>query len=151
MSNEAPDDTLEVLQAWLRNHINAKQLSDRAKTVIDETKKGLLEYASTLVPDDRGHVSLTVFPEGTPGPTEGKVVTGFTRQRRAKSRLDADKVRALLADRGVPETEVFKEEIITNIVLDEPALQALAFQGVLSTKDLDSCYTMSESFAFILD
>lgn len=112
----------------------------REKLAKDENKRkaGLMEALSALPTDDRGHV-IHELPAPV-GP-----VTGVQRQRRVSVSMDEDAAMALVHKYGLQD-----RCLETVQVLNEDALLAANFEGLIPDADIKALYSESESFALVL-
>ncbi len=95
--------------------------------------------------DESGHYWIRFDDEPITDPDGGEVIA-IEAQRRAPKKLNAERAEALLRRKKMWDQCT---ETVTEVVINEDAILAAAFEKRLTEEELESLYDISESFAFI--
>lgn len=127
--------SIEQLPRYVEEYLKEKAAADAMAKRVNEKKAtiaALVEASGYL--DDRGSQFLDVGIDGC---------SAVKRERRITNTLDEAKALAWLTKHGL-----YDECTRTEVVLDEEALLAAAYEGKVPERALKSFYEQSESFAF---
>ena len=108
----------------------------------------VLEQAGEL--QDGGHRIIHLndpvsYAEFKGGKAKERQVAAIRRVRRTSQRINIDRAMIFLARKKLTEACT-----VTEVVLDEDALLAAAFEGKITDKELQALYDESENYAFFL-
>ena len=119
-------------------YLKLKSLADDTAARANTLKAELAEAVDALgTPDDRGHLWLDLS-----GNVEGFVA--LQRQKRVSQSLDEQTADRILSERGIRERCIKTVE-----VLDEDAVMAALYEGVLSEQDIDEMFPKKVVWAFV--
>jgi hypothetical protein len=140
------DLELEV-QDYLQNRSMRERSEHREKRIKDELMS-TLERAGEL--QEGGHRIIRLaepipYAEYKGGKAKDRSVGAIRRVRRTSQRLNEVAAMALLQRK-----KLLEQCTRTEIVLDEDALLAAAFEGKLTDDEVQSLYEESENFAFFI-
>lgn len=120
--------------------IGAKVARERMASQENKLKKHLMgAMEESLEPTDDGHRFLE-FPDAIHG------YAGIQRQRRVSVSVDEEGIIAYVSKHDKLSHLLVEE---TRVVLDESALQAAIFEGLIPDEDIEQFYTENESFACV--
>lgn len=144
---KAKVDIDPTVQEYLLN----RSMRERSSHIEDTLKKTLMETLEAngmLLEGGHRQLDLDVplpFNSYKGGKLVPKTVTGIERKRRGSQALNEERTMALLKKRDLVDqcTEVV-------VVLNEDAVLAANFSGVISDEELQALYDESETFAFYL-
>ena len=117
-------------------------LKDEAALLTNRTvqlKEQLLEAVEKEEFDDKGHKRLTLQDD-----IKGQIT--LTKQRRVSKNLDMSIAEDLLTSKGI------KDKCLKTIsVLDESAIMAAFYEGLLTEADIDAMFPAKVTYAFLVD
>jgi len=117
-------------------------LKDEAVLLTNRTtqlKEQLLEAVEKEEFDDKGHKKLTFQDD-----IKGQIT--LTKQRRVSKNLDMSVAEDLLTSKGI------KDKCLKTIsVLDESAIMAAFYEGLLTENDIDAMFPAKVTYAFLVD
>lgn len=135
----------------LDDYLKTRSLRERSAWEEDLLKADLMDFlADSGDEEDGGHRSFTLdeplgYFQHKAGNLIPKSVTGILRQRRESVSLNEERTMALLKAK-----ELLDRCTKVEVVLDEDAILAANYEGIISDDDLEALYDKKESFAFYL-
>jgi hypothetical protein len=148
-----PKRTTVNLDASVDEYLMNRSLRERSSYWEDKHKARLMEYLATEGEVQVGGHRTYTFDHPRPyvayskstGMPQQKVVKGIERKRREGTALNEQRTMALLKELGLLDkcTEVV-------LVLNEDAVLAANYEGLITDEQLKAAYDTTESFAFYL-
>jgi len=100
----------------------------------------------TGLTDEDGNSWIMFEDDPIPDPSGKGEVTGIKRQRRVSKTLNTDKAEAFLRRKKLWDECT---ETVTQVVINEDAILARAFDKTITEEELQSLYEVKENFAFL--
>lgn len=130
----------DSIKSIVRQFVGLKDQVDIITKRQTDVKKQLLAIVEADgVEDDRGHISFSIDDDETG-------VKAITKQRRVSKSLDIDAAETILTKKGIKDTCIKMMPI-----LDEDAIMAAFYEGLLTEEDIDTMFPAKVTYAFILE
>lgn len=130
----------DSIKSIVRQFVGLKDQVDIITKRQTDVKKQLLAIVEADgVEDDRGHISFLIDDDETG-------VKAITKQRRVSKSLDIDAAETILTKKGIKDTCIKMMPI-----LDEDAIMAAFYEGLLTEEDIDTMFPAKVTYAFILE
>ncbi len=126
----------------MKNYLQNRSMRERSSREEDALKKQLMGYLETH--GDELEIPGEPFVSYAKGSPVTKTITGAKRTRRRSKVLDEDKAMAFIKKKKL-------DSCLTTItVIDEDALLAANFEGVITDAQLAALYEEKDTYAFNL-
>lgn len=128
----------KTILGTVRRYIHLKRQVDdlvKEQTVIKTELSEIVDSQGEF--DSRGHKILEL-PEEVDG------YVSLQRQRRVSQRLDEDEAKRIITDKNLTD-RCYK----LTPVLDEDAVMACLYEGLLTEEDIDTMFPKTETWAFV--
>lgn len=130
----------DSIKSIVRQFVGLKDQVDIITKRQTDVKKQLLAIVEADgVEDDRGHISFSIDDDETG-------VKAITKQRRVSKSLDIDAAETILTKKGIKDTCIKMMPL-----LDEDAIMAAFYEGLLTEEDIDTMFPAKVTYAFILE
>ena len=130
----------DLIKSIVRQFVGLKDQVDIITKRQTDVKKQLLAIVEADgVEDDRGHISFSIDDDETG-------VKAITKQRRVSKSLDIDAAETILTKKGIKDTCIKMMPL-----LDEDAIMAAFYEGLLTEEDIDTMFPAKVTYAFILE
>ena len=127
----------------MKDYLQNRSMRERSAREEDARKKQLMTYLEAH--GDELEIPATPFVSYAKGAPTTKTIVGAKRTRRRSKSLNEDLAMALIKKKGLEETCL---QTIT--VLDEDAILAANFEGLITDKQLADLYEEHDTYAFNL-
>jgi hypothetical protein len=128
-------DIKSIVRQYLSLKDEAALLSSRS----NQLKEQLLNAVDEEEFDEKGHKKLILDDE-----IKGQVT--LTKQRRVSKNLDMNVAEELLTAKGI------KDKCLKMVpILDESAIMAAFYEGLLTEDDIDAMFPAKVTYAFLVD
>jgi hypothetical protein len=135
-----PAENLEPIRKEVQQYVFLKDEVSNLETRVNEIKKRIISSVEQLgTPNDKGSLVLSIEDEksGT---------ANVVKQRRVSKQFDEDTANKILADKGL-----FESCTETITVLDQDAVMAAYYNGLLTDEDIEAMFPEKVSWALILE
>ena len=127
----------------MKDYLQNRSMRERSSREEDSRKKQLMEYLETH--GDELVIAAEPFVSYAKGAPTTKTIIGARRTRRRSKSLNEDKAMALIKKKKLQETCIQTIEVI-----DEDAILAANFEGVITDQQLADLYEEHDTYAFNL-
>jgi len=127
------------IKSIVRQYLSLKDEAALLTNRTNQLKEELLAAVDSVEFDDRGHKKLVIEDE-----FKGEVT--LTKQRRVSKTLDMQVAEGILNTKGI------KDKCIKMVpTLDESAIMASFYEGLLTEEDIDLMFPAKVTYAFLVD
>jgi hypothetical protein len=127
------------IKSIVRQYLSLKDEAALLTNRTSQLKEELLAAVDSVEFDDRGHKKLVIEDE-----FKGEVT--LTKQRRVSKTLDMQVAEDILNTKGI------KDKCIKMVpTLDESAIMASFYEGLLTEEDIDLMFPAKITYAFLVD
>jgi len=134
------DEQLEIVKGEVRQYVALKDQIDSLNKRKDDIKGRIFAVAENYgEPTDKGHIVFSINEETTG-------TKSIVKQRRASKVFNEETADTVLT------TKSLKERCVKTVeVLDEDAIMAAYYEGLLTDSDIDSMFPEKVTWALILE
>jgi uncharacterized protein (DUF1810 family) len=139
-NDSAPDENLEALKKEVQQYVFLKDEVTNLETRVGQIKKRIIGAVEQLgEANDKGSLVLPINDEksGT---------ANVVKQRRVSKQFDEDTANKILSDKGL-----FESCTETITVLDQDAVMAAYYNGLLTDEDIEVMFPEKVTWALILE